>query len=51
MRTLSCGDNLSAFNLPDVNWGTFLTHSIMTVEMMGVLNDDMSEVLSGMLNV
>lgn len=51
MGQLSCDDNMSDFNLPSVNWGTFLTHRIIKVEVMDVVNDYMSEALSGMLNV
>lgn len=39
------------FNLPNVNWGTFLTQSIMKVEMTNMVNNYMSEAFSGMLNV
>lgn len=42
---------MSDFNLPNVNWGTFLTRSIMKVGVMDAVNDYMSEALSGMLNV
>lgn len=48
---LSCDDNVSDFNLPGVNWGTFLTRSIMKVEVMDAINDYMPEALSRMLNV
>ena len=51
MGQLNCDDNMSDFNLPSVNWGTFLTHRITKVEVMDVVNDYMSEALSGMLNV
>lgn len=42
---------MSDFNFHCVNWGTFLTHGVMKVDVMAAVNDYVSEALSGMLNV